>query len=270
MGSFIPSENTFCSDEEETIPTIPSKRTLEGSKTDAIEGIKVSYNEDFLEGMDAADALSRHDLVAQWYEWCDYKYPGTKIRDWPDIALAAGADVDIRLLTRGYPVAGYAILLFLEACYAVDKALCGTDIEALAKVKRWHIPQEMKAYKYLLSDEMMLWWATELGELENEIKSPFSNRVSLSWRIEDLRNALARMEVVIECGEGIVANIWNTMELETGSEPPAGLDRAICNRANRLLSSVKILRKAFERSEQGDVASDILPSSGNRSVEASG
>jgi len=192
------------------------------------------------------------------------------MRGWPHIALAAGEDVDIRLLTRGYPVVDYAILLFLQACYAVDEALYGTDVEALAKVKKWHMPQEMKAYKYLLSNEMILWWATELGELENEIKSPFSNRVSLSWRIADLRNALTRIGVVMECGGGIGTNIWTTMELETGSEPPAGLNSAICDRANRLFSSVKILCKAFERNEQEEVTTDILLSSSNRSVEVGG
>ncbi|KAF4624766.1 hypothetical protein G7Y89_g13403 [Cudoniella acicularis] len=129
-----------------------------------------------LEGMDAADAWRRHDLVTQWYEWCDHQYPGTKLLDWSDIALAAGEDVDIRLLIRGHSLAGYAILLFLEACYAVDKALCGTDAEALAKVKMWHMPQEMRVYKYLLSEKMMWWWANELAELET--------RSSLHFRIE--------------------------------------------------------------------------------------
>lgn len=51
------------------------------------------------------------------------------------MASAAGEDVDMRLLVRRHPHTGHVILLFLEACYAVDKALCGTDMEALAMVK---------------------------------------------------------------------------------------------------------------------------------------
>ena len=267
MASNMPNTITFRSDEEDSVP---DRHNLMGSKTSEINGIMSWYKEDMLEGMGAADAWRRHDLIAQWYEWCDCKYPGTKLHDWPDIASAAGEDVDIRLLIRGYSLAGYAILLFLEACYAVDKALCGTDMEALAKVKLWHMPQEMRAYKYLLSEEMIRWWETELAELENEIKSPFSNRVSLSWRIRDLSASLARLEVVMEYGDGIGTNIWTTMGEESGSEPPAGVDHAIYNRVERLKTSVEILRKALERSEQGDAASDILPPASHRSVESSG
>lgn len=267
MGSIMPNTSTFGSDEEDSVP---DGDNLIGSTTFEINGIKTWYDEDMLEGIDAADALRRHDLVTQWYEWCDRKYPSTKLHDWPNIASAAGEDVDIRLLMRGHSIAGYAILLFLEACYAVDKALCGTDVEALAKVKMWHMPQEMRAYKYLLSEEMILWWRTELAELENEIKSPFSNRVSLSWRIEDLSTCLARLELVTERGDGIGTNIWTTMGEENGSEPPCGVDAAIYGRVRRLKTSVEILRKTLERCEQGDVASEIPPSASPRSVELGG
>lgn len=267
MASNIPDTITFRSDEEDSVPDGAS---LMGSKTYEINLIISWYKEEMLEGMDAADAWKRHDLVTQWYEWCDRQYPSTKLQDWPDIASAAGEDVDIRLLIRGYSIAGYAILLFLEACYAVDRALCGTDVEALAKVKMWHMPQEMRAYKYLLSEEMTRWWATELAELENEIKSPFSNRVSLSWRIRDLSACLGRLEFIMEYGDGIGTNIWTTMEEENGSEPPAGVDDAIYNRVERLKTSVEILRKTLERSEQGDVASHVLPPDNHRVVESGG
>jgi len=55
-----------------------------------------------------------------------------------------------------------------------------------------------------------------------------------------------------------------------GSEPPAGVDDAIYDRVDRLKISVGILRKALERSEQGDVASDILHPAGHRAVELGG
>jgi hypothetical protein len=266
MASNIPNTIALRCDED----SVPDGANLMGSKTSEINGIISWYKEDNLEGMDAADAWRRHDLVAQWYQWCDLQYPGTKLQDWPDIASAAGEDVDIRLLIRGYSLAGYAILLFLEACYAVDKALCGTDADALAEVEMWHMPQEMTAYKYLLSGEMIRWWQTELAELENEIKSPFSNRVSLSWRISDLSACLGRLELVMEYGDGIGTNIWTTMGEESGSEPPAGLDDAIYNRVDRLKTSVGILRKALERSEQGDNASNMLPPASHSAVELGG
>ncbi|CZR54705.1 uncharacterized protein PAC_04589 [Phialocephala subalpina] len=254
---------TFVSDEEAFVPAVDKWE-------DDIDTIRSYYNEEMLEGMDAADASRRHDLVVQWYEWCDRKYPGTsELKDWENMASAAGEDIDIRLLMRANPHAGYAIMLFLEACYAVDKALCGTDMEALAMVKMWHMPQEMRAYKYLLSEEMMQWWARELAELENEIKSPVSNRVSLSWRVRDLSRCLARLEAVLDCGEGIGTSIWTTMEEISCRTPPAGLDDGIYNRAEQLIFSVKILSKILERDE-GAVVSEIAPLASHSSIDSGG
>lgn len=258
---------------DSTIPNMNTFHSTEiGPKIDKLDGIKSWYEELDLDATDGPDAWRRHDLVYEWYEWCDNEYPGTtQSRDWEDIATAAGKDVDIRLLIRGHSIAGYSILLFLEACYAVDKALCGTDIEALAKVKMWHMPQEMRAYSYLLSTEMILWWATELAELENEIKSTFSSRVSVSWRVKDLSRCLAKFDVVMEGRGGIGTNIWTTMEeTVTGIGPPVGVDDAIYDRVERLRSSVKILRKILERSEQGDVALNTLPLVNQNSTDPGG
>jgi hypothetical protein len=262
MGSVAPTTNTPRPDEEDSVP---DGRNVFGSKISELDYIEYFYEADMLGGKDTADALMRYRLVTQWYEWCDCKYPGTKPGDWSGIASKAGEDVDIRLLTRGHSVAGYALLLFLEACYDVDKALCGTDVEALAKVKVWHIPQEMKAYKYLLSEEMKLWWATELAELEDEIITSFLKRVAPSLRIGSLRQCLARVELVMKCAEGIKGNIWTQMEETNGSAPPAGLSDAIFDRVRILKTSLEILGKALEPNGQG--AADIFPSAGHKSVE---
>jgi hypothetical protein len=61
----------------------------------------------------------------------------------------------------------------------------------------------MTAYNYLLSDELVLWWQRELCELNKEIDSKISNAVSVSLRVRGLRNALAKLARVIDCGEGI-------------------------------------------------------------------
>jgi len=262
----MPDTNTLPSNEDDSVP---DRANSIGSKPPEIYGIEFWYEDDLESIEDVGGAWRRPEVVTQWDEWCHLKYLGTKESHWGNIASAAGEDVDIRLLIKGYPIAGYAIMLFLEACYAVDKALCGTDMEAFAKVKEWHVPQEMKAYKYLLSEEMRQWWAAELGELESEIKSPFSSRVSLSWRIADLSRCVAKLEAVMDCKEGIGTNIWTTME-EYGSVPPVGLHEAIYGRVSNLRTSVEILRKVLERSEQGDSKSDTLPFAGHRSVELGG
>ncbi|KUJ13989.1 uncharacterized protein LY89DRAFT_736992 [Mollisia scopiformis] len=74
----------------------------------------------------------------------------------------------------------------------------------------------------------------------------------------------------MEYGDGIGTNIWTTMGKESGLEPLAGVDNTIYNRVERLKTSVEILRKALERSEQGNVTSDILPPGSHRVVELGG
>jgi len=102
--------------------------------------------------------------------------------------------VDLRVLFLAHPIPGYAILCFLESCFEVDKAICGPDTAALASIRMWHIPNQMNAYKYILSGELLLWWKKELGELQNEIDSDFSNLMSVEIRVHDL--ALATSQLV--------------------------------------------------------------------------
>lgn len=236
-----------------------------------LDWIRSAYDEELMEGIDVGDAFKRHDLVGKWYKWCDRKYPDASLQDWAGKVVEAGEHVDIRALIRGQPIAGYAILQFLEACYAVDKALCGTDAEAFAEVRLWHMPEEMSAYNYLLSGDMMQWWVKELAELKNEIESPSSNLISLSWKIMDLGRCLTRLEAVLESGSGIATNIWTTMGEDNGSAPPAGTFEAICDRVQGLKDSLGILRKALERRKQRDATSDVPPTTSSHGyVESTG
>jgi hypothetical protein len=139
------------------------------------------YSERELDGAEKTSFWDRYDQISEWREWYIGKYPHTA----PErLAEEHGKIVDIRVLFMAYPIPAYSILLFLEACYEVDKAICGLDTIALASIKRWHLPQDMTAYKYLLSDEMVLWWKAELCELNNEIHSRASNRVSAPFGYE--------------------------------------------------------------------------------------
>ncbi|PQE17123.1 hypothetical protein CJF30_00003849 [Rutstroemia sp. NJR-2017a BBW] len=235
-----------------------------------LDDMQAHYHELDIEGPEAINAWRRHDLVAQWYDWCDLNYPGMKLGDWTKMATAAKEDVDIRLLVRAHAIPGYAILLFLEACYAVDRALCGTDTEALAKVQAWHMPQEMRAYKYILSKDMTFWWISELTQLEKEIRDPFSSRISVSLRIEELQRCISRLDV-IWLGDGIRANIWTMNSEYEDPEPPVGLEDAIDERVGILKTSVEILSKALQKSKQGeDVPSNTAFPTNHKSSEPSG
>ncbi|KAL2068515.1 hypothetical protein VTL71DRAFT_14852 [Oculimacula yallundae] len=247
-------------------------RSIPGAEKwlDEIQSI-IRCFEEMPDGVDDSEATRRHGLVVQWYDWCDLKYPGTvTLQDWEDMAAADGEDVDIRLLIRAHLISGYAILLFLEACYAVDRALCGTDVEAVAMVKMWHMPHDMRAYKYILSEERVQWWVRELAEIENEIKSPKSNRISLFWRVTDLRRCLAKLEAAVHCGDNIKTYIWTWMSQACGRAPPSGLEDGIDIRVEQLFFSVKCLSRTLQQRDQGAFTQQVVPSPSQSSVESGG
>lgn len=159
-----------------------------------------------------------------------------------------------------YTESGYSILLFLEVCYEVDRALCGVDTDALAAVQKWHQPADMTAFKYILSSEMFSWWKTEFCELGNEIQSQNSNWVSVRMRHRDIGMALSNMRVVMEGrydgvdgvdefeGDDIASRIWGPSYYER-LELPRGLSPAIFNRFGLLQSSWKVMLEQFNSSE---------------------
>jgi len=60
------------------------------------------------------------------------------------------------------------------------------------------------------------------------------------------------------------------MEEVNGTVPPAGLDDAIGNRVTNLRTSVEILRKTLQRSEQEDVTSPRMVPVNHTSLESGG
>jgi hypothetical protein len=214
--------------------------------------------------MEQSSVWERYDQINEWREWYIRKYPHTTPES---LVKEHGKNVDIRVLFMAHQIPAYSILLFLEACYEVDKAICGPDTVALASIKRWHMPQDMTAYQYLLSDEMVLWWKSELCELNNEIYSRVSNQVSVSLRVRGIFNALAKLDRVVDrggdLGGTIGTRIW-THGGEAGVELPSRLAEAIYGRQELLVDSLKILGKALDRSEprEDNVMAVVRPSSG--------
>jgi hypothetical protein len=227
------------------------------------------YSEREDNGVKQTSVWERYDQINEWREWYIGKYPYTTPES---LVEKHGKNVDIRVLFMAYQIPAYSILLFLEACYEVDKAICGLDTIALASIKRWHLPQDMTAYKYLLSDEMVLWWKSELCELNNEIHSRASNRVSVSLRVRGISNALAKLDSVIDGGDGIGntigTRIW-TYSGEQDFELPSGLFEGIYGRQELLEDSLKILREELDRSEprEDNVMPVVRASSGGIETE---
>ena len=89
--------------------------------------------------------------IKSWLQWFTDTYPNTGpmtlFRD-------SKGKTDFRIFFLAYPGPDFALVRVLDACYAVDEAICGTCTSALAKVKTlW----SMDRFEYLSSEELIRW-----------------------------------------------------------------------------------------------------------------
>ncbi|KAF8858198.1 hypothetical protein BDZ45DRAFT_802698 [Acephala macrosclerotiorum] len=220
-----------------------------------ISDLAFEYREREDENMENTGVHWRRKQFDEWRDWYIANYPSTNPKS---LFMPHGKDLDLRVLFMALPIAAYSILLFLEICYDVDKTLCGSDSSALSWIKQWHMPREMGAFNYLLSEEMYLWWKTELCEFSNEIRNPASNRVSIAFRLRELGSALTKMNELVDCGRDcdlashtISTRIWS--EYWEGGfdvpEPPRGIFKGVFGRWCLLKDSFKIFVEEMNLSQ---------------------
>jgi hypothetical protein len=206
----------------------------------------------------------------EWREWYVANYPHTE----PESVMEKdGKNVDLRVVFMAFPIAAYSILLLLEACYEVDKAICGTDSVAQGSIRQWQLPHEYGAYTYLLSEEMVFWWKRELIELSDEIQNGKTNRVSVVIRVQDIASGKRKLERVVNSGWGFCDSIWESISttiLEGGIDMPAGVGDAIDSRVDLLVKSVDILQNELEQTKSRTNNEVRLVSASAENIEASG
>ncbi|KAN0105977.1 hypothetical protein V8E51_008853 [Hyaloscypha variabilis] len=243
---FHSADNHSRADSSSTDYDVESKRDFEHMLALIADYYPERENDD----MQQTSVYERYDQFKEWRDWYIEKYPHTPPKS---LVQKDGKDVDIRVLFMAYPTLTYSILLVLEACFEVDKAICGLDTVAFSTVKQWHMPEDMTAYNYLLSDELVLWWKRELCELNNEIDSGTSNGVSVYLRFRGICNAFAKLDHVIDCGRGpgdtIGTRIWTYASESAYDDLPSGLWESIWDRKVLLEDSIKIMSKGLKQNK---------------------
>jgi hypothetical protein len=247
MAPIIHSPDTRSgADSSSTDNDAESKRDFEHM----LRRIAETYPEREDDDMEETSVYERYDQFKEWRDWYIQKYSHTPPES---LVQKDGKDVDIRVLFMAYPTLTYSILLVLEACFEVDKAICGLDTVAFSTVKQWHMPEDMTAYNYLLSDELVLWWKRELCELNNEIDSRTSNGVSVYLRFRGICNAFAKLDNVIDCGTGldntIGTRIWTYASEVAYDDLPSRLWESIRGRKILLEDSIKIMSKGLKQNK---------------------
>jgi hypothetical protein len=133
------------------------------SRLDSLfEDINFRFAGDDIDGLPITKA--NHDKIRSWVQWFESTYPTME----PDAVLESTKDaIDFRVFFLTYPIPGFALLRVTDACYHIDKALCGTSASALERVeKMWNMDQ----FKYLSSEDHTLWWQAALCELNDSIE----------------------------------------------------------------------------------------------------
>lgn len=120
-----------------------------------------------------------------------------------------------------HPIAAFSLWRVLQACYELDRAVCGDTDE----VTLW---ERMAPFKYLKDENIRLRWKTELGLLKDRMQLPSPNFRKESWKskmyeillgVERYETAFTSLKENFEInGEGKKFAPWMIERIEDGIE----------------------------------------------------
>lgn len=160
-----------------------------------LNDIDKSYPEGACIGTSEYDALLQVQQLEEWHQWYIIHYPHTNPQDLVDLY---GKDIDIRILFLAEPEPTYSLMLCVQAFHEIDKVFCNNRSELPRSISKWHMPRNMTAYGYLLSDEVMAWWRRELIKLNAELLAGSPSRILTQLRLCKIRNILLQVEEILE------------------------------------------------------------------------
>jgi hypothetical protein len=76
-------------------------------------------------------------------------------------------DLDFGAFFLAYPVEAYSLWHFLQACYELDRVVCGSSQEDLRLVEKW---ESLKPFVYMRSKKVQAKWSKSLKHLKKEIE----------------------------------------------------------------------------------------------------
>lgn len=162
---------------------------------DLLDAINRTYPEGLYNDVSEYTALLQVQELHKWRQWYVNKYPYSNLQACVNLR---GKFIDVRVLFMAEPAPAYSILLYLRACYEIDKALFNSDANKLESISQWQMPQNMTAYGYFLSDEVTDLWEGGLIRLNEEILSTTSSWASINGRMRWISNALHQLDFMWE------------------------------------------------------------------------
>lgn len=165
---------------------------LPPSPSDIIDEISDLYglfgSEHESEALEWALSQTLKQQVTLWCTWfTDNHPPGSQPRE---IADAKQWDVDFRVFFITFPISGARLLRLAEACYGIDRALCGATTITSQEAKMW---RKMDQFEYIMSEDLISRWKIGLCQFQEAIEQDPSSELAISIRVHDLRVAVSAL-----------------------------------------------------------------------------
>ncbi|KAE9377622.1 hypothetical protein N431DRAFT_365445 [Stipitochalara longipes BDJ] len=211
--------------------------------------------------------------IHSWFQWFETTYPDADGNKHLQLLQESKERVDFRLLFIAFPIETFSLIPILDACYAVDKALCGFSSLSSTRLQKL---QTMDKLEYLSSEELTVWWEESLCELDELIKSRESVSVSDTFRVADILTANQTLQnMVYKLG----VDCWPSLKehYKIWQEVPGGvgeIERQVEKRVERLRLAADSLSKSLEhatkreKSETPTTKTEVHAAAESRSREA--
>jgi hypothetical protein len=169
---------------------IQLQRTFEGQDSNPTLQQRAVYNFYQARNSDEADDIYSNEWLQRTKSYLEiYSQPNAApiaLKTWQLIE-----DVDFGAFYLTHPIAGYSLWNMLEACYELDRIVCGNSKKDMEMLLKW---KKMKPFVYLRSKKIGEKWTASLLLLKAQIEDGTLEGAALVSRLLDLLRGVERLE----------------------------------------------------------------------------
>jgi hypothetical protein len=200
-------------------------------------------NRDDPESWEWANSKTLENQVTSWCKRFTDKYPsGTSLTG---LANSKQWNVEFWIFFLAYPTSGADLLRFVDACYAVDKAICGTSTTRQKEIEKW---RDIDPFNYILMEDLTARWEADLCQLLDDIEHDNGNRLANFLRVRAISRATAELEGVLS--NDFADYVFTYMSEEASWPYPFTLEKMIHTRQLILETSIKSLAISVSQAEE--------------------
>lgn len=145
--------------------------------------------------------------LKKWGEEFDSRV--SNIHDTIELHQHSPTELELGCLFQAHPILAFSLWHVLQACYELDRLICGTTIPERKEIIKW---QDWRPFQYLLSPEIKTSWRDKLRVLSSEAAEPTDNfkREDVVRRLHHIAHAVHTLEEAF----ATLTSIFKARELE--------------------------------------------------------